>query len=311
MDQVPAGLARHLEQLCIQIGDKAADDFGFVPIRELLDRFQIELIVRPLLVEGMLATIGGVGDEARGARWAVLVDSEMHDLSHDDIRGETSERPLQSRARNTIAHELAHSIALRPSQFGLQLASKLGSKGAAELVSAIERETERLSPLLLVTEKALKKFQAGTLSLCLDGLVTLRQRLGVSRDVFLSRLQMLRLNDQQGILEHASFRNVAVCIVEWNDNAAVIRKWPLFLNFERNAVPDFLVQIRTQDRSRAIDLQIPPVSILCGGSERAVTFECDVRVGGATKLERMTVVAEVERSGRSGQSSLLLVRKVG
>jgi hypothetical protein len=308
VEQAPAALARQLEQLCIQIGDRAADEFGFVPIRELLNRFQVELIVRPLLVEGMLATIADVGDEARASRWAVLIDSDMHNLREDDIRTETSESPLQSRARNTIAHELAHSIALRPSQFGLNLTSK-GGKAAADLVRAIERETERLSPFLLVTEKALRRFQSSTPGLLsLSALIALRRRLGVSREVFVSRLQMLRMNDQRGILEHTSFRNVAICVVEWNDTAAVIRKWPLFTNFDRNAIPDFLDRVRMQERSRAIDLEIPNQSALCGGPESAIAFECDVRVGGATRLERMNIVLEVE-SGRVGQNSLLLVRK--
>lgn len=310
MERAPAALARQLDQLCIKIGNEVADDVGFVPIRELLRRFQVQLIVRPLLVEGMLATVDSVGDTARSSQWAVLIDSEMHTVTDESIRSECTERPMHVRARNTIAHELAHSLAFRASEFGITTATFGRVKGSADLVKVIERETERLSPLLLVTEKALGQFASLRLSSVSAATVTsLRERLGVSREVLVSRLQMLRSNDDSGLLERPNFRNLAVAIADWTDDGAVLRSWPLFINFDRNVVPDFLLQILRQERTRAHDLAIDPSSSLRDGPGNQVTFECDGRSRGALTPERMTVSIDVETRDRSGQSSMVVVRR--
>lgn len=311
MQHAPAALARQLDQLCIRIGNEVADEGGFVPIRDLLRRFQVQLIVRPLLVEGMLATVDSVGDAARSSQWAVLVDSEMHALSDESIRSESSERPLHVRARNTIAHELAHSLAFRASEFGIGTVTSGRAKASADLVKVIERETERLSPLLLVTEKGLKQFvSASSRRISAAEITALRERLGVSREVFVSRLQMLRSNDETGLLEHTHFRNVAVGIADWTGQGAVLRSWPLLVNFDRNVVPDFLLQILRQERSRAGDLDIDRSSSLCNGSESEVTFECNGRSRGALTPERMAISVDVETRERSSQSSIFVIRKV-
>ena len=41
-------------EVCTAIGNEIADERGFVSIRDLLRRFNADVIVRPLLVEGML-----------------------------------------------------------------------------------------------------------------------------------------------------------------------------------------------------------------------------------------------------------------
>lgn len=311
MQHAPAALARQLDQLCIKIGNEVADERGFVPIRDLLRRFQVQLIVRPLLVEGMLATVDSVGDAARSSQWAVLIDSEMHALTDECILSESSERPLHVRARNTIAHELAHSLAFRASEFGIGTGVSGRAKASADLVKSIERETERLSPLLLVTEKALKQFAStGSRRISVAEMTALRERLGVSREVFVSRLQMLRSNDETGLLENTHFRNVAVGIADWTGQGAVLRSWPLLVNFDRNVVPDFLLQTLRQERSRAGDLDISRSSSLCNGSDSEVTFECNSRSRGALTPERMAVTVDVEKRERSSQSSIFVVRKV-
>ena len=107
-------------EVCTKIGDEVADEGGFVKIRDLLDRFHASVIVRPLLVEGMLASINErPGSATQSQRWAVLVDSETYRVCDADIANESSSRPLAPRLRNTIAHELAHSLAFRPTEFGI------------------------------------------------------------------------------------------------------------------------------------------------------------------------------------------------
>ena len=136
--------------VCGQIGNELANETGFVAIRDLLNRFHTQILIRPLLVEGMLASIEDKrGGEANAHRWAVLIDSETYPITEADIAHETSSRPLPARLRNTVAHELVHSLAFRPSEFGitLQLAAA-GVESKYDLVRSIEQATESLSPLL-------------------------------------------------------------------------------------------------------------------------------------------------------------------
>src|SRR5207237_1246447 len=89
-------------------------------------------------------------------KFAVLLDSETFDVDDKVVARETEERPLPVRFRNTVAHELVHSLAFRPEQFGLRLQQDVGSEEkVSEFVKDVERETERFSPLLLWPEKAL------------------------------------------------------------------------------------------------------------------------------------------------------------
>jgi len=81
-------------EVCTKIGDEVADEGGFVKIRDLLDRFHASVIVRPLLVEGMLASINErPGSATQSQRWAVLVDSETYRICDADIANESSSRP--------------------------------------------------------------------------------------------------------------------------------------------------------------------------------------------------------------------------
>ena len=154
---------RWIVDACTAIGDQVADDSGFVSMRRLLARFEARLLIRPMLVEGMLAYIERTDEPATGgSQWAVLVDAETYGVNEQDVESESQNRPLPERLRNTIAHELVHTLALRPSEFGISL--KLNyqkSNNSGDLVRAIESYTERLSPLLLWSERALKQLLLG------------------------------------------------------------------------------------------------------------------------------------------------------
>ena len=149
---------RELDQfakVCTEIANDVADDSGFVSVRALLERFQAKLLIRPLLVEGMLASLDlDAREQGRTSRWAVLVDSESYSVTDSEVREEHPGKPLPSRLRNTVAHELVHSLAFRPSEFGIKLAKSNESEKSKALVESIERQTERFSPLLLWSEES-------------------------------------------------------------------------------------------------------------------------------------------------------------
>lgn len=303
-------VARQLEEACIRIGNDIADDDGFSPIRNLLSRFHTSLIARPLLVEGMLATVEESSDAGTASRWAVLIDDERYKVSESSLREESSRNPLPSRIRNTIAHELVHSLAFRPTEFGLQLvAGAKDAKSAAQLVETIERETERLSPLLLFSEKALKRLLTFKQEkLTANDLTTACREFGVSRYVLINRLRLLRSNDRHGFLEHKCLRNVGIGLAEWKGDGALVRSWPLFMNFDRNITPDLLLAAIEQDRTSASVLGVPESSLLCGGDQESVTFECEGKVKFASKGDPMTVRCSVESRARSGDCLFVIAK---
>src|ERR1039458_8341842 len=96
-----------IANVCAAIANEVADDSGFVSMRSLLARFQAHLLIQPMLVEGMLASIEqSNGGTNGGGRWAVLIDSETYGVNEQNVESENGHRPLPNRLRNTIAHEL-------------------------------------------------------------------------------------------------------------------------------------------------------------------------------------------------------------
>lgn len=257
-----------LAALCNALGTGAADDHGFVSVARLLSSFRAHLILRPLLVEAMLAKVEEPTGSGR-AGWAVLVDSETYPLSQGDIDGESAERPLPDRFRNTVAHELAHSLAFRPTEFGLSLdmdASKFAS--SEDFVAEVERVTEQISPSLLAPDASLRKLLTGCVEpLTPEDLERLRQKLGVSRYVLINRLATACLPaNPSDLRSHPALANLGIVLGEWAANGeADLRKWPLFMNFADGIVPRFLLKLKVHDRVPARDVLPTSNLLICGG----------------------------------------------
>jgi hypothetical protein len=301
-------------EVCTLIGNEVADDGGFVPIRKLLAHFHARLFVRPLLVEGMLASIEHRDPGSSASQWIVLVDSETYQVSHLDIMNESHGRPLPSRLRNTVAHELVHSLAFRPSEFGIRLQGERNSdKLLHRLVEGIERETERLSPLLLWSDKALANLlSASTRTLSVQELDQTRKTIGISRHVLINRFRLLRSKDPSGFLNRPGLRDIAVGMGEWTGNGtAVLRKWPLFVNFERSIMPTFFVKVSDQDRLPAKSIFPDDRFAMCGGSDNSIEFVTAAGTQHSQEIGKMTVECSIGQSNkRSGSEFLYAVRKL-
>src|SRR5688500_12181998 len=118
---------RQLAKKCNHISSELSDESGFVGLKRLVARFDAELLVRPLLVEAMLSSTESASTHAgtgRRHRWCVLLDKETYDLKSLALSHESSGAPLPPRLRNTVAHELAHSLAFRATEFGVELPKK-------------------------------------------------------------------------------------------------------------------------------------------------------------------------------------------
>jgi hypothetical protein len=297
-------------EVCTKIGDEVADEGGFVKIRDLLDRFHASVIVRPLLVEGMLASINErPGSATRSQRWAVLVDSETYRICDADIANESSSRPLAPRLRNTIAHELAHSLAFRPTEFGITLNHSHGGKSKSSFVRSIEQMTEGLSPLLLFTDKALKQLIKGRKTQVLvEELDELRHRLGISRDVLVARLWRLRAAEDGRFRDSTALRGLGVGIGEWTqDDGAHLRSWPLYINFDRNIAPSVFRVLPKQDRLSARTAFPDSDWVLGGGRENKATFWCEAGLSSQQLSERLLVEGAVSSSARPDGSAFLYV----
>jgi hypothetical protein len=303
-----AGIASsdHLAKICTQIGNLCADTNGFVSVRSLLERFQTELIARPLLVEAMIASMPSTGSE--GSRWAVLVDSERYPINQLDIERESFSQTLPVRFRFTVAHELAHSVSFRPTEFEMQgLYAK--SKGASrrEIVAAVEQETDRVAPLLLLPDATVRKCLAGRQPLDAFELKVLCDNFGVSRHALINRLALLlRPSDPSGMREREALANVGIGLGEWdNQGRARLRKWPLFVNFHNQIVPSLFAQLATQDYL-AVDSVIGDKSFtLCGGANSSVELTCEAGLPGLKADEKMDVRMTAEMSSKRPGSRFL------
>lgn len=293
-------------QACATIADAAADEDGFVAIHKLLERFHAQMVIRPLLVEGMLATQSGEKNE-----FAVLVDSEKYRITQSDIEQESSRRPLPSRLRFTVAHELTHSLAFRPSDFGIHLKSSVNTDAAkSAVVRAIEGITDRLTSLLLLPDKALLQFfKSDAVRTAASDFAALGQRAGVSRRALISRLLSLSQTEANKVSRY-SLNNIAVCIGEWRERHAVLRNWPMFARFDRNMLPEFLLKLPTEDRLPApiafTDASFAP----CGGDRDELESVIYTGTEGVPRAESMSVHFSMEQTLRTvGTEFFVVVRK--
>lgn len=305
---LPAAILRQIGAACRTIGNEATDESGFIPVRMLLRRFQATLLFRPLLVEGILAT---QTSPQGSANWLVLIDSETYSVADTQLANESRSSPLPVRLRNTIAHELVHSIAFRPAEFGVQpLLAAHKQFSRREYVRAVEEQTEHLSPLLLWSEKSLKHtLQDYKRTASVQQLNDLRQRIGISRDVLISRLTLLPIDDL--LRRSAALKNLAIGIGESTSTGIVLRSWPTFLNFDHNVAPSFLWRLRRQDRM--------PIDAILAAEDKPLSFEHKDSVSFRTKggpagvpdAEEMTVMLALEPfTNRGARRFLFVVHKL-
>lgn len=307
---------RLLAKKCVEISDELADKDGFVPVRKLVDKFDANIIFRPLLVEAMLASAEpGAGQHEtsyKEHKWAVFLDSETFSgVSADDIEMESPNFTLSHRMRNTVAHELVHSLAFRAEEFGVKLTKRGDSETSwHDFIKWVEHETEKLSPNLLISDIYLNsQFSSAKKKIFIQDLLTIRQLMGVSRHVLVNRLNLLWLTDKFNILKRPSLSNVAIGIGEWlNDKEANFQEWPLFTNFDRNIIPNFLINLRNSKFGMlANNLFNDSNFCFCGGNE--FITEAIIR-GGTTQnpnAEQMKIICSIEDQPRKKRSQFLFV----
>jgi len=282
---------RSLATLCSDTANKAADLDHFVPVSKLVELLGAEINARPLLVEGMLAA------PTTGGKWLVLVDSDSGRFIEKTYREECAGNSLQPRLRFTIAHELGHLIQLKSEDRSAKKASK--AKTAKSIVRDLEREADKLSPLLLVSEAALEEFCSNANKANLKDFISARHRWGISREVLVQRFNLLAEFDRPGHRHKARIRNLVLGIGEWKGSKKVeLCDWPRpFRNLDENLAPAFLLNPATESESVET---VFSANEFCfnGGPEMSADGEVWMGTSSWPHSERRTVRITVEDTGR-------------
>lgn len=299
-----------LTEFFVEETEKLASANGFVRAASLVKRFGAEIIARPLLVEAMLASRAShAKDDSPNTKWLILVDSERFGITETDIRTESSSRQLSARLRNTIAHEVVHSLSFRSTELGFSfLSSPKAGEATEEFVKRIERETEHLSPLLLVPESkiaALSKIPEPTV----EDLFLFRSDCGISRELLINRFCLLQKHDPNGLLVNSSLENMAMGQAEWiDDSTARLLRWPLFVNFDRGRNPEF-VSTLISGRERLIsEITADPEFLLNGGTSNSTIIVTNALRRDADYM-RMRVSLAIERTPPKPTSRFLFLCK--
>ena len=236
----------------------------------------MKIAIRPLLVEAMIAS-RKPDNQTTGSRseWLVLLDQERFPITQQHLAEECSVCTLSPRLRNTIAHELTHSLSFRANEFGFELLTKIrAGESEEEFVDRLEKETESLSPLLLIPYSGLVKTISTSNGSLLNALLALRERSAVSTEVLIARLRLLAKWDREGLILHPTLRDVAVGCGEWTSkSSARIYGWPLFVNFNKGHVPELVFRVQRDAFTEPQTLSSAPDFFLNGGKQFKVPLD--------------------------------------
>ena len=291
---------RSLAEFCSDVAHKAADSDNFVRVGKLVELLGADLTARPLLVEGMLAA------PTAGGKWLILINADSGEFVEKTYREERVGNSLPARLRFTIAHELGHLIQLKSEQQSPKTVRT--KKTAKSIVRDLEREADKLSPLLLVSEPALDEFCSGEQKVTLDDFVAARRHWGISREVLVQRLNLLLEFDRRGLRHKPKLRNIALGIGEWiSPKEATLNDWPKpFRNLDDNLAPAFL--LRPESGPDAIKEAFPVESFcLNGGADLSAHSDAWVGTVASPRSEQRTLTMHVENTGsRRGKFLFLL-----
>jgi hypothetical protein len=294
---------------CNRIGDEISDPSGFVPIRNLLSLFNAELRVRPLLVEGMLASVQAEATISK-TQWLVLVDSDRYQIDDNAIAAESSVKPLPARFRFTVAHELTHTLAFGGAGTTNSLTSRLPKDATpAENVEIIEKETDLLTSLLLCPEASLEeRLRSLREPPQIEFFLHLRQRYGVSREALINRLSVSRLTNKSDLWQRPELSGFALLLVDTSMATPELVSWPEVSNFSKGLVPSVVLNLRRKKRVSVKDaFQVEPGTI--GNHASELTFKDFAGTPETPLAEEMKIEVFFERTSvKKGSKSFVLLR---
>jgi hypothetical protein len=283
-----------LLQTVSEISERAADSSGFVPLHALAREVQADVLFRPLLVEGVAAQ-----PKEKNGRWLILIDNETHRVTQETYLQESAMRPLGSRLRNTVAHELAHTLGPR---FEVARGDK---KARTERVESLEKETEELSPALLIPPRAMAALlNQKSEDLTIEELVSARDRLGVSSRVMIKRLELLNQEAEGRLKFHPRINNVVIGSGEWL-SATKAEFHPMPFRGSHGLVPEFVTQLRMFKKISTAEYFTDPDFYLCGGTRPSVDAKLWLGTGAQPRSDESRVQISVEMVSRKADTGFL------
>ena len=291
---------KQLLEVAAGISDRAADETDFVALASLAREVQADVKFRPLLVEGVAAQ-----PKSRDGRWLILIDNETHRVSEEMFAQESALRPLGARVRNTVAHELAHALGPRcEAVFGC------GEKSRDEIVAALERETEQLSPALLIPRRAMENLvKARREGFDIAELVAARDRLGVSARVFVKRFDLLAQEQDNPFRHHTRLHNVIIGSGEWL-GVGRVELHPMPFKGIGGLIPEFVAKLRSHKKISVANYFQSPDFYLNGGSDPLCVETLWLGTAGIPQSEKAEIEISVEVvSRKTGEPFLWMARK--
>jgi len=255
------------------------------------------------------ATVDGDGTRKK---WKVFVDSEKSGIVTAQLQTESPEHPLPERFRFTVAHELAHTLGFRASEFGVDIErAKRTKESDGDVVSALEAETNRLAPLLLVSDTGIQKLcDEVPGELTLGALLLARSRWAVSRSVLVSRLNLLAVVDDKNLRNRRCLTEVIVGLGEWQSStSAILAPWPLYISLGNPFVPEFVLRLRSKGSCTLSE--IVALDAVRAADKQSLEYVCEVPVGTTQnpKSELVPIRFTFEDTPRkAGQAFLYLVQ---
>lgn len=277
--------AKILSLECARIAESVADRNGFVTLRALAQKCGCQIVVRPLLVEaGITKRLDGDLD------WIVLLNNEIHPISDEQLEYESHLYPIGARTRNTIAHEIAHAVAIK--KFGIDFTT---ADSHAEKLAEIETAIEKASPLLLISKNnllaRLKSVRTG--SEALAELARSAKYFGTSKNTLFIAFSHLSRYNRADFLATPSVTSASWGIAERKGNKIFTRSNWLVSNCHGPTSSPFLkpllngkliewtiVKSVEGDVSTVISIRRE----LKGGIREVVALECERNEHSTTKL---------------------------
>lgn len=298
-----------LEELCGNVCEGVAEPNGFVAVRKLAEHFAIPVIFRPLLVEAMIGTIETKVNCETKSKLVVLIDQEAFGSNQQSFDRECPANPLPERLRNTLAHELLHSLSFRSTESSQELLlNRRKRERHDDFLRRVENETERLSPLLLVPGRILNRISEVANFVAAD-LEMFRELCCVSRDVFINRIGLLSSFDPERLRYTSSFRNTVIGVGEWIDSrTARFLTWPLFLNFDNGIVPSFVEELQSSRSVLASNVVDDSDFVLNGGTRLTAVFRGH-RDAEPLEYKRMDVSLSVGENAKTKKGRFLFVAR--
>lgn len=290
---------KRLLDVAAGLSERAADETGFVALASLARIVQADVRFRPLLVEGIAAQ-----PKSRDGRWLILIDNETHRVTEEMLAQESAAHPLGSRVRNTVAHELAHALGPRYEE-----AVGKSDRSREEIVAVLEKETEQLSPALLVPRRAVEALlKARREPLDIAELVAARNRWGVSPKVFVKRFDLILQEEESPLRHHPRLDNVIIGAGEWL-GVDRVELLPMPFKGHRGLIPEFASFLRSRRKISVAEFFPSPDFYLNGGSDASSTAQVWLGTAGSPRSERASVEIVVETgSRRAGETFLWLAR---